>query len=647
MLVINANAESFTVGKLKFWLNDDGVSVHLQGTATGEPLTGDLIIPSTINYEDRDYTIVGISNSAFKNNTGLTSVTIPNTVTMIWSSAFQGCTNLKEIYFPNAINHLGNNVFYKTAWYDSQPDGVVYAGSVLYAYKNAKAMPQNTNIVIQDGTTCIAEKAFYECTNLKSIQIPNTVRTISDNAFNGCTALTSVNVPSSVRVMGVNTFRNCTSLVDVTLPNTITLLNGGMFQNCKSLTSITIPNSVKYIGASAFNGCSGLTSISIPNSVTGIGGWAFAGCTNLAEISVPSSVIDMREEVFYKTAWYDSQPDGVLYAGTIALGYKGEMPSGLFTIKDGTTAIAGVAFKDCTGITLLRLPSSLKYINIQAFYNCSNMSVLTIPNNVKAIGYQAFYNCSNLTEITFPNSLVKVGQSAFIGTTWYNSQPDGVMYAGPVALSYKGNMPDNKTLTIKEGTKGIADYAFDGKSFYNVILPNSLTRIGQRSFQNMYYLQEINIPQSVTSIDEAAFFSLRNLQRVDAYVDPAKVTMGYDDIAFREPSANISNRLSYCLVFSNYMDGRTLHVLPGKEDSFKNSLCWALFRNIVGDLGLGGLKGDVNGDGKVDIEDVNAAINIILDLKQPTDYTGNADLNGDGKVDIEDVNAIINIILTQ
>ena len=638
MLVMNANAASIEVGKLRFWIGDDGASVYLQGVKSGETLTGDLIIPSTVNYEDKDYKVVGISNNAFKNNTGLTSVTIPNTVTSIGYTAFYGCTNLKDIYLPKTLNFLGYDAFNKTAWLNAQPDGVVYTSTALYTYKGT--MPQNTNIVIQDGTTCIAERAFQNCTNLNSIQIPNTVKTIGNNAFKSCTALANVSIPSSVKTLGSLVFSGCTSLVNVTLPNTIPYLNGGVFQNCTSLASITIPNSVKYIDGSAFSGCTSLTSVTIPNSVTGIGHRAFNSCTNLAEISIPSSVSFMSSEVFSNTAWFNNQPDGVVYAGTIALTYKGDKPSGLLTIKDGTTAIADEAFNGCTGITLLRLPSSLKYINNRAFQGCSNMSVLTLPNNVKAIGQEAFAYCTNLTEITFPNSLVKLGSNAFSGTTWYSSLPDGITYAGSVALIFKGNLPDDKTLTIKEGTKGIADYAFSGRGFEKVVLPSSLTRIGYESFYNMTSLQEINIPQSVTAIDDIAFYSLKNLQRVDAYVNPANVTMGGDDLSLRAPDVTYNDRLEYCLVFTSDVVG-TLHVLPGKEDSFRNSLCWALFRNIKGDLGAG-VTGDVNGDGIVSGADVTALYNVLLDNAI---VAGDADVNGDGIVNGSDVTALYNLLL--
>ncbi len=639
MLVMTANAEYFNVGKLKFWACDDGVSVFLSGVSSGT-VSGDLIIPSTVNYEDKDYKVIGISNGAFRSNTGLTSVTIPNTVTTIYGNAFSGCTSLREIYFPKTLEYLGASAFYKTPWLDAQPNGVVYASTALYTYKGT--MPQNTSIVIQDGTTCIAESAFSKCTNLNSVQIPNTVKTICTSAFNSCSALANVNIPSSVKLVGDNVFNRCSSLPSITLPNTLPYISYGMFAGCTSLTSITIPNSVKFIGQSSFHQCTGLTSVSIPNTVTAIGYGAFYECTNLAEISVPSTVRFIGAEAFSKTAWYNSQPDGVVYTGTIALKYKGEMPSGtLLTIKDGTTAIADNAFQNCTGITVLRLPNSLNYIGNGAFTGCSTLTVLTIPGNVKSIGASAFNDCTNLTEIAFPNSLLSIGQSAFYNTAWFNYQPDGVVYAGPVAIKYKGSVPEDKTLTIKEGTKGVAENAFYQYSgFQKVVLPNTLTRIGYYAFNGMSSLLEVNIPESVTTIGTGAFAGAARLQRVDAYVDPSRVTMGEDALSLRLPNYYFYDRLTYSVVFTNYVDDRELHVLPGKEESFRNSLCWALFKNIVGDLG-GSTTGDLNGDGQVNTGDVSELYRAILNGLIDSKY----DINGDGSVNTGDVSALYSILL--
>ena len=144
----------------------------------------------------------------------------------------------------------------------------------------------------------IGYSAFYGCTRLTSITIPNSVTSIGENAFNGCTGLTSITIPNSVTSIRYSTFDGCTRLTSVIIPNSVTEIGGFAFHGCTGLTSIAIPNSVTSIGSYAFASCTGLTSITIPNSVTSIGGFAFRGCTGLTSIAIGNSVRTIGERAF-------------------------------------------------------------------------------------------------------------------------------------------------------------------------------------------------------------------------------------------------------------------------------------------------------------------------------------------------------------
>ena len=143
----------------------------------------------------------------------------------------------------------------------------------------------------------IGNGAFYHCTGLTSITIPNSVTSIGDSAFIYCTGLTSITIPNSVTSIGDAAFQNCRSLTSITIPNSVTSIGDAAFQNCRSLTSITIPNSVTSIGEGVFADCAGLTSITIPNSVTSIGNWAFANCDSLNSVTFQGTIPvgDFRE----------------------------------------------------------------------------------------------------------------------------------------------------------------------------------------------------------------------------------------------------------------------------------------------------------------------------------------------------------------
>ncbi len=399
--------------------------------------------------------------------------------------------------------------------HDIEVDGIYYyiIGTTAFVTYKGSSPSQYSNEY--SGSVTIPATVTY---NNKTYP----VTFISYSAFRDCSNLTNINIPNSVTSIGSYAFSSCSSLTNINIPKSVTSIIGGAFAGCSNLTNINIPNSVTTIGYKAFNNCSGLTTINIPNSVTAIGYDAFSG-----------------------TSWYDNQPDGLVYAGLVAYEYKGTKPEGTtITLKEGTKGIADFAFSNCSNLAAINIPNSVTYIGEGAFNNCSSLTTINIPNSVTYIGSYAFSGCSSLTTINIPNSVTAIGYDAFSGTSWYDNQPDGLVYAGLVAYEYKGTKPEGTTITLKEGTKGIADFAFS----------------------NCSNLAAINIPNSVTYIGEGAFSDCIHLNDLYCYATtPPKCCQ-----------STFTNILSKT-------NSTTLHVPAASLAAYRAAPVWKDYKNIVGD----------------------------------------------------------------
>ena len=238
--------------------------------------------------------------------------------------------------------------------------------------------------------TSIGDRAFYLCTGLTSIEIPNSVTSIGEKAFYDCYGLTSITIPNSVKSIGEDAFYYCTWLTSVVIGNSVTNIGDYAFTGCTRLTSVEIGNGVTSIGNGAFCGCKGLTSITIPNSVTSIRNYAFSGCTGLTSIIIPNSVKSIGSEAFYGCSGLTS-----------------------ITIPNSVTSIGDYAFSGCEGLTSITIPNSVKSIGYKVFYGCSGLTSIEIPNSVTSIVNQAFEGCTGLTSVTIGTGVKNIRSKAF------------------------------------------------------------------------------------------------------------------------------------------------------------------------------------------------------------------------------------------
>ena len=261
--------------------------------------------------------------------------------------------------------------------------------------------------------TSIGRYAFYNCSSLTSVTIPNSVTRIEDVAFYNCSSLTNVTIPNSVTSIGQLVFSQCSGLTSATIPNGVTRISGNTFAGCTSLTSVTIPNSVTGIGEWAFYRCTSLTSVTIPDSVTSIGDWAFDVCTSLTSVAIPHRVTGIGPQTFSRCTSLTnisvaaanpaySSVDGVLFnKAQTALVTHPVARAGSLVIPGSVTSIGPWAFDQCTNLTGVTLPGGVTNIGPYAFSGCRSLTRVTIPSGVTVIWYFTFANCSSLTNVTF------------------------------------------------------------------------------------------------------------------------------------------------------------------------------------------------------------------------------------------------------
>ena len=498
--------------------------------------------------------VTNIGNKAFEDCTSLTSITIPDSVTSIGDVAFAGCTNLTSITIPDSVTNIGNKAFWGCRALTSVtiPDSVTSIGETAFC-----SCTNLTSITIPDSVTSIGDWAFFYCTSLTSITIPDSVTSIGDRAFADCTGLTSITIGDSVTSIGDDAFSGCTGLTSITIPNSVTSIGNDAFSGCAGLTNITIGDSVTSIGYEAFRDLTNLTSITIGDSVTSIGRKAFFGCTGLTSITIPDSVTSIGREAFYECTSLTSItiPDSVTSIGSSAFSYCTSLTSitiphgvtsiGLYafndcasltsiTIPESVTSIGDYAFSSCSGLTSITIPDSVRSIGNYAFRECTSLTSITIPDSVRSIGNYAFSYCTSLTSITIPDSVTSIGGSAFLCCT-------GLKTAGPIGSEaniqietiYKDEYRRSGLLyyyltdiTIPDSVTSIEEGAFSDCDLTSVTIPSSVTSIGADAFKNTD-ITEIIIPSSVISMSNA-FHNCTNLSRVTILEGATNI----DELAF-------------------------------------------------------------------------------------------------------------------
>lgn len=286
------------------------------------------------------------------------------------------------------------------------------------------------------------------------------ITAIKDFAFYGCSGLTSITIPDSVKSIGEWAFEGCTALTDVTIGKGVEYIDSYAFARCSKLTNVIFGNSVESIGWYSFVDCKALTSVIFPDSIAVISDSAFYDCTGLSDITIPDGIISIASNAFYNTKYYNTESnweDNVLYIDNHLI--KALNVVGDFSIKDGTTTIASHAFNGCSWLTSITIPDSVISISSFAFRGCNELTNVNMGNNVKYIGSNAFSLCRKLTSINIPDSVTSIVFDTFYGCSGLIS------------------------VTIGNGVKDIGACAFYGcNSLTSITIGNNIESIGESAF---------------------------------------------------------------------------------------------------------------------------------------------------------------------
>ena len=443
--------------------------------------------------------------SPFFNNQKIKKIVVESGVTGIGDYAFMWCSKVESVSLPNTVKTIGAHAFedFHSLTSIDIPDSVevIYAHAFRYC-KNLKTIKLSSKLKV------IGYGAFTHCLELESIAIPESVEIIDGNAFSECVSLTEFHLPKNVKKYGYhhkeydsrNSYQyddddddedeeddetqgtvlsESGNIAKITVDagntaydsrnNCNAIINSKTNELIEGCNNTVIPDTVKSICGYAFYCCDELSSVNIPKGLTSIGMCAFCYCSGLNNITLPSGIEEIGAEAFYNTGYYNNKSnweDNVLYINNYLIRANDNI-SGNYSIKSGTTLIAG-----------------------EAFYSCRNLTGVTIPNTVVSIGYRAFQWCSKLTSVEIPFGVTEIGDAAF---SQCNSLKSVTI---PSSVTYLGNA-----------------FGYCSK-LTTITIPDSITEISDGTFSNCSNLTSIVIPKSVTSIGDYAFGYCENLSDV-------------------------------------------------------------------------------------------------------------------------------------
>ena len=418
-------------------LSTEDLTVSIAGirfTSTSSQQNKHLVVPESVTYNNREYSVTDYD--LLDENSAVRSITLTKAINM---GNVQTNGNLK-VFLPDLETWLNTNCSNITN---------------IELYVNGELV---TDLVIPEGITSIKQRQFKGYGSIKSVTIPNSVKTISANAFENCTALTTVTMAAnSVETIDREAFKGCSNLTSVTLSNKLQTIPYGCFWNCTSLQEVKMGASVTIIDEHAFHQCESLKKINFPASLVKIGRYAFSYCKAIEEVTIPDFVESIGNGAFSGCSSINSLSVGnsVQTIGEAAFSNATSLQT--LTIGSAVTSIGSSAFRNCSLLQSLTIPNSVAVISLSAFELCSNLKFVTFGSGVKRIGSKAFSNCKKITSITcLGEEPANIGsEDSFAGVVYLNATvniPEGTIDAYRATSWVQFS-------SISEGTPVVTEYS--------------------------------------------------------------------------------------------------------------------------------------------------------------------------------------------
>ncbi|MCR5653955.1 MAG: leucine-rich repeat domain-containing protein, partial [Ruminococcus sp.] len=558
-------------------------------------------------------TVTSIGESAFNSCSALESVVVPETVTSIGTDAFNACSADFELkgYAPSCAEEYANTYSVTfTSLNDSNPSHYRYSvddedNAIIVGYTGSGKYLDIPSVLGGHTVTGIDNNAFRGLT-MKRVRLPETVTFIGNGAFYECFNLEYINIPEGVISIGDSAFSDCRKLSDLVLPDTLTSIGHWAFYNCWGITSVEIPYNVTTLGQNAFYYCRGLESVDIGIKITTIPLSAFEGC-HLKNVVIPPRVTRISERAFncytletitiprsveaiYGTLVYGGSEKIKGYSGSYAQTYAEDnnidfIPisegSGTFEFADaGKGNVALIGYNGSGGN--VTIPSSHNYHPVTAilgaFGNCSSVTKVTIPSSVKIIDKSAFSNCDNLTEVVIPSSVETIADWSFnsCGKLKSITIPDKVKRIGDHAFDYCDAL---ESLTIGSGVESIGDYAFYmNQELTNLEIPKNVKSIGNNVFYDCAKLEHVKITNRTTTFGSNVFTACSKLE-VNGYDGSSAETYAQENNVAFSPLLKINTGSGY-----EYLPLSNTQTRDNSDNSF------SFDQNIYGNIELLGAQ---------------------------------------------------------